>query len=162
MRPEHEALRNTCMTKFRDNIFVQHGCPSRAYALSSALSPGPVHRPTHLTMTMLQQRVSKRSLDFPNQQKAYLLRKVDGLSWSTIASKVENIAGGHPVWGTVRNIVRQRRPQFPSKCIVAWSLTSPYPSHHDHVAAARLEAQSRLSEPAEGAYSIKLYIPLPG
>ena len=58
-------------------------------------------------MTMLQQRVSKRSLDFPNQQKAYLLRKVDHLPWCAIASKVVNLAGEHPVWGTVRNIVEQ-------------------------------------------------------
>ena len=56
---------------------------------------------------MLQQRVSKRSLDFPNQRKAYLLRKVDKLPWRTIASKVENVAGDRPVWGAVRNIVEQ-------------------------------------------------------
>lgn len=55
-------------------------------------------------MTTIEQRVSKQSLDFVNQQKAYLLRKVDKKSYEDIAGEVVNIRGDNPSWGTVRNI----------------------------------------------------------
>ena len=58
-------------------------------------------------MTTLVQRVSKRSLDFVNQRKAYLLREGKHESWETIAGKVVYLQGEHPCWGTVRNIVSE-------------------------------------------------------
>ena len=56
-------------------------------------------------MTTLTLRVSKRSLDFKNQQKAFLLRTLHHESWEAIASKVVNVQNEHPVWATVRNVV---------------------------------------------------------
>ena len=56
-------------------------------------------------MTTLVQRVSKRSLNFANQRKAYLLRTVKGESWETIAGKVVNLQNENPSWGHVRDVV---------------------------------------------------------
>ena len=55
-------------------------------------------------MSAIVERVSKRSLDFANQRKAYLLRTVHGKSFEDIAAEVVNLGGEQPVWGTVRNI----------------------------------------------------------
>ena len=57
-------------------------------------------------MSMLMERVSKRSLDFRNQRRAYVLRTVHKLPYTDIVRKVVNLAGEHPVWGTVRNICK--------------------------------------------------------
>ena len=53
-------------------------------------------------MVELVERVSKRSLDFANQRKAYILRTVDKLSYEDIADKVVNLQGKAPTWPTVR------------------------------------------------------------
>jgi len=55
-------------------------------------------------MSAIVERVSKRSLDFANQRKAYLLRTVHGKSFEDIAAEVVNLGGEQPVWGKVRNI----------------------------------------------------------
>ena len=49
--------------------------------------------------------VSKRSMDFQNQKKAYMLRHVKKLSWEKIAEQVVNLQGEHPAWATVRDTV---------------------------------------------------------
>ena len=59
-----------------------------------------------LPMTTLVLRVSKRSLDFKNQRRAFLLRSVHHESWESIAGKVVNLQNEHPAWGTVRNVVQ--------------------------------------------------------
>ena len=57
-------------------------------------------------MVTITEVVSRRSLDFRNQRKAYLLRCVDKLSWSAIAARVVNVQNQHPSWVTVRTTVR--------------------------------------------------------
>ena len=54
-------------------------------------------------MTTITQRVSKRSLDFKNQKKAYFLRYVRKEAWETIAEKVVNLKGNT---GLVRRLTR--------------------------------------------------------
>ena len=54
-------------------------------------------------MTTITQRVSKRSLDFKNQKKAYFLRYVRKEPWETIAEKVVNLKG---ITGLVRRLTR--------------------------------------------------------
>ena len=81
-------------------------------------------------MTTLVQRVSKRSLNFANQRKAYLLRTVKGESWETIAGKVVNLQNENPSWGHVRDVVtdfdttKGCRPYKYKNCgRKAWKLT---------------------------------------
>ena len=57
-------------------------------------------------MTLVTESVSSRSLDFPNQRKAYVLRHVHKQSWETIAGQVVNVSGGHPSWVCVRETVQ--------------------------------------------------------
>ena len=59
------------------------------------------------TMPVIQEQVTTRSLDFANQRKAYILRTVHGKSYEAIAAEVLTLAGGHPVWGTVRNVCKR-------------------------------------------------------
>ena len=54
-------------------------------------------------MTTITQRVSKRSLDFKNQKKAYFLRYVRKELWETIAEKVVKLKG---IMGLVRRLTR--------------------------------------------------------
>jgi hypothetical protein len=82
-------------------------------------------------MTTLQERVSKRSLDFKNQRKAYLLREVKNESWESIASQLVNVSGDQPCWATVRTIVTQfnlkagaRRYKYKNCGRSAWKMTS--------------------------------------
>ena len=58
-------------------------------------------------MPVIQKQVTTRSLDFANQRMAYILRTVNGKSYEAIAAEVLTLAGGHPVWGTVRNVCRR-------------------------------------------------------
>ena len=73
-------------------------------------------------MTSLCERVSKRSMDFANQRKAYLLRTVQHLSYERIAERVVNMGGTQPSWGAVRDLCqgfsakRARRPYKYKKC----------------------------------------------
>ena len=55
-------------------------------------------------MTSLVQRVSKRSMNFTNQRKAYMLREVQGMAYEDIAAKVVNLSGEHPCWSHVRDV----------------------------------------------------------
>ena len=79
-----------------------HQLSSLASVYFSSLS---AHSHTILAMVIISQSVSKRSLDFKNQKKAYLLRHVDGLSWRKVAKRVKNIGGKTPSWGMVRDVV---------------------------------------------------------
>ena len=79
---------------------------------------------------MLMERVSKRSLDFRNQRRAYVLRTVHKLAYTDIVGKVVNLAGEHPVWGTVRNVCKSfatpkaARPYKYHRCgRTPWKLT---------------------------------------
>ena len=81
-------------------------------------------------MAMLMERVSKKSLDFRNQRKAYLLRTVHNRAYESIAQHVVNRQGEHPCWGTVRNVcqtfstTKAMRPYNYHKCgRKAWKLT---------------------------------------
>ena len=56
-------------------------------------------------MVIITDRVSKRSLDFQNQKRAYVLRTVDKLGWEEIAMQVVNVSGVNPSWVTVRTTV---------------------------------------------------------
>ena len=56
-------------------------------------------------MPVIMMSISKRSLDFINQRKAYLLRTVKHESWEAIALQVVNVQGEHPSWVTVRDAV---------------------------------------------------------
>ena len=83
-------------------------------------------------MTLITEVVSKKSLDFRNQQKAYLLRTVHKRPYKSIAQVVVNGQGQHPCWATVRNICetfsgrKGRRPYNYHKCgRKAWKLTRP-------------------------------------
>ena len=83
-----------------------------------------------LAMPVLKEHVSKNSLNFANQRRAYLLRVVKKESYEDIAATVVNLKGKHPVWGTVRNIcegfseTRACRPYQYMKCgRKAWKLT---------------------------------------
>ena len=55
-------------------------------------------------MVLLVECVSKRSLNFANQRKAYVLRQVRGLSYEKIAEQVVNLQNEHPSWVTVRDV----------------------------------------------------------
>jgi hypothetical protein len=57
-------------------------------------------------MPCIVQRVSKKSLDFQNQRKAYLLRSVHKKPYESIAAKVVNLQGAHPSWGHVRDLCK--------------------------------------------------------
>ena len=81
-------------------------------------------------MAMIMERVSKKSLDFRNQRKAYVLRTVHKRSYESIAQVVVNRQGEHPSWGTVRNVCeafstsKGRRPYKYHKCgRRPWKLT---------------------------------------
>ena len=54
-------------------------------------------------MTTLTERVSKRSMSFANQRRAYLLRTVKKESYERIAEQVVNLDGEHPSWGHVHD-----------------------------------------------------------
>ena len=56
-------------------------------------------------MVIITDRVSKRSLDFQKQKRAYVLRTVDKLGWEEIAMQVVNVSGVNPSWVTVRTTV---------------------------------------------------------
>jgi transposase len=58
-----------------------------------------------VAMVLLQEVVSKRSMNFANQRKAYVLRTVGKKSWTHIAGQVVNLQGNRPAWGSVRNVV---------------------------------------------------------
>ena len=82
-------------------------------------------------MTSLVERVSKRSLSFAQQRKAYLLRTVQKQSYEKIAEQVVNLNGGCPSWGAVRDLcnsfsVRKGcKPYRYSECgRKPWKLTS--------------------------------------
>ena len=72
--------------------------------LAQTRSAGP--REQAAAMVTITEVVSRRSLDFRNQRKAYLLRHVDHLPWASIAGKVVNLQNQHPSWVTVRTTVR--------------------------------------------------------
>ena len=67
----------------------------------------PTPRCVAAAMPMVVEQVSRRSLDFANQRKAYVLRTVHKQSYQSIATQVVNLQGSHPVWGTIRNAVEQ-------------------------------------------------------
>ena len=48
--------------------------------------------------------VHPRSMDFRNQRRVVLFRDTEGLSWETIASKVQNLKGENPSWTQCRNV----------------------------------------------------------
>ena len=58
-----------------------------------------------VAMVLLQEVVSKRSMNFANQREAYVLRTVGKKSWTHIAGQVVNLQGNRPAWGSVRNVV---------------------------------------------------------
>ena len=58
-------------------------------------------------MTELRERVSCRSLDFPNQRKAYMLRHIKKQSWEVIAAQIFNCRDEHPSRVCVRDAVQR-------------------------------------------------------
>ena len=90
----------------------------------------PTPRCVAAAMPMVVEQVSRRSLDFANQRKAYVLRTVHKQSYQSIATQVVNLQGSHPVWGTIRNAVEQlsrtkgRRTLLYANCgRKSWKLT---------------------------------------
>jgi len=59
----------------------------------------------NVEMVVISESVSKRSLNFQNQKKAYMLRHVNKLSWVKIAARVRNLSNEAPSWGMVRETV---------------------------------------------------------
>ena len=55
-------------------------------------------------MTSLVERVSKRSMSFANQRKAYLLRTVKNQSYRRVAEQVVNLDGENPSPGHIRDV----------------------------------------------------------
>ena len=82
-------------------------------------------------MVIITENVSRRSLNFANQRRAYLLRHIKKLSWEKIAEQVVNLENEHPSWVTVRDTVTDfseakgcRKFQY-SKCgRKPWKLTT--------------------------------------
>lgn len=56
-------------------------------------------------MVLISENVSRKSMNFANQRKAYMLRHSEKLSWRKIAKRVFNLQGLHPTWVTVKNVV---------------------------------------------------------
>ena len=82
-------------------------------------------------MTTLVERVSKRSLDFANQRKAYLLREVEHMAYGDIAKEVVNLQNKRPTHTTIRTLCRtfsrkrNCRPYQYKKCgRKPWKLTA--------------------------------------
>ena len=58
-------------------------------------------------MPVLVEHVSKRSMNFANQRKAYLLRQVHGMPYEDIAKKVVNLQGKKPSKEHVRSVCNE-------------------------------------------------------
>ena len=58
-------------------------------------------------MTEIREVISCRSMAFPEQRKAYMLRYIMRLSWEKIAEQVVNLRGGHPSWVCVKETVQR-------------------------------------------------------
>ena len=58
-------------------------------------------------MVVISESVSCKSLDFPNQRKAYMLRHVKKLAWEKIADEVVDLRGEHPSWVCVKDTVQE-------------------------------------------------------
>ena len=58
-------------------------------------------------MTEIREVISCRSMAFPEQRKAYMLRYIMRLSWEKIAEQVVNLRGEHPSWVCVKETVQR-------------------------------------------------------
>ena len=59
------------------------------------------------SMTEIREVISCRSMAFPEQRKAYMLRYIMRLSWEKIAEQVVNLRGEHPSWVCVKETVQR-------------------------------------------------------
>ena len=128
----HKYVRHTMHSDMRDPhgllemvmMCVATGSsPRQRHVQRSARVPG--------TMTTLVQRVSKRSMNFANQRKAYMLRHVQGMAYEDISSKVVTLEGQHPSREHVRTVCEEfsvakgcRPYKYKNSGRKAWKMTT--------------------------------------
>lgn len=76
---------------------------AQAFSYSNQVN---VARTPFQNMVVIQEVVSKRSMDFANLRKAYLPRHVKKVNWERIADQVVNVSGYELSWVMARDNVQ--------------------------------------------------------